>query len=176
MNFSQSEITQILKLLEDSSFDELDIKSGDLRLSVRRRGCGAGTVLHREKSSSLSTEAEIAESPGNPKTSIQVEQDYPIVDNDVDLDEALLSIKAPMLGTFYRRSAPNERPFVEVGSFVDEADTICVLEVMKVFNTLNAGVRGTIEKICVEDKQLVEFGQVLFLVRPEEGGAMPHKK
>jgi acetyl-CoA carboxylase biotin carboxyl carrier protein len=75
-------------------------------------------------------------------------------------------IRAPILGTFYRRPSPEEPPFVDTGAFVSENDTVCLLEVMKVFNTVKAGVRGYIEKICVESGELVEFGQILFWVRP----------
>jgi biotin carboxyl carrier protein len=83
-------------------------------------------------------------------------------------EKGLLPIKAPMLGTLYRRPSPKEPPFVEVGTFVNETDTVCLLEVMKVFNTVTAGVKGYIQKICVESETLVEFGQVLFWVRPGE--------
>ena len=82
--------------------------------------------------------------------------------------EGLSSIKAPMLGTFYRGPAPGSPPYVEVGTFVKEDDTVCLLEVMKVFNSVNAGVRGYIVKICAESGDLVEYGQTLFLIKPAD--------
>ena len=75
-----------------------------------------------------------------------------------------MAIKAPMLGTFYRTPKPGAPPFVEVGVMVDEDDPVCIIEVMKLFNTVKAGVQGRIAKICAEQGQLVEYQQVLFLV------------
>jgi biotin carboxyl carrier protein len=69
-----------------------------------------------------------------------------------------------MLGTFYRTPKPGSPPFVEVGAVVGEEDPVCIIEVMKLFNTVRAGVRGRIAGICAEQGQLVEFQQTLFLV------------
>jgi acetyl-CoA carboxylase biotin carboxyl carrier protein len=82
------------------------------------------------------------------------------------LEDKLLPIKSPMLGTFYRRPAPGSPPYVEVGSFVEIGDTICLIEVMKVFNAVKAEVRGYIAKILQETGGLVEYGQTLFLISP----------
>ena len=82
-------------------------------------------------------------------------------------DENLLAIKAPLLGIFYRRPQPGSPPYVEVGSLVDENTTVALMEVMKLFNPVRAGVMGRIHKICIEDGELVEYNQVLFLLKPE---------
>jgi acetyl-CoA carboxylase biotin carboxyl carrier protein len=81
-----------------------------------------------------------------------------------NLEENLTAIPSPMLGTFYRCPAPGAPPYVEVGSFVEEGDTVCLIEVMKIFNAVKAGVRGYIAKIFPETGQLVEYGQTLFSV------------
>jgi acetyl-CoA carboxylase biotin carboxyl carrier protein len=78
--------------------------------------------------------------------------------------EGLVAIKAPMLGTFYRTPKPGAPPFVEVGAMVDKDDPVCIIEVMKLFNTVKAGVQGRIAQICAEQGQLVEYQQVLFLI------------
>ena len=75
-----------------------------------------------------------------------------------------MAIKAPVLGTFYATPKPGAPPFVEVGQLVAEDDVVCLIEVMKLFNTVKAGVRGRIVKICVEQAQMVEFQQPLFLL------------
>ncbi len=80
--------------------------------------------------------------------------------------EGLIPIKARMTSVFYRRPSPEEPPFVEVGSKVTEDTVVCLLEVMKCYRSVMAGVSGTIEKICVESGQLVKNGTELFLVRP----------
>ena len=72
-----------------------------------------------------------------------------------------------MPGTFYRAAKPGEKPFVKVGSEVDEQTDVCIIEAMKMFNPHQAGVRGTVQKVCVEDGKPVEYGTVLFLVKPK---------
>lgn len=79
----------------------------------------------------------------------------------------LLEIRAPMLGRFFRASSPSEPAYVEAGSKVQPEDTVCMLEVMKLFNTVPAGVAGTIVEILVENGAMVEHDAVLFRVRPE---------
>jgi acetyl-CoA carboxylase biotin carboxyl carrier protein len=81
--------------------------------------------------------------------------------------EGLLKITAPLLGTFYRRPQPGAPLYVEEGARVDEDTTVALIEVMKLFNPVKAGVKGTIERICAQNNDLVEYGQVLFLVRPD---------
>jgi acetyl-CoA carboxylase biotin carboxyl carrier protein len=78
----------------------------------------------------------------------------------------LIAIKSPMVGTFYAASSPDAKPFVNVGSTVDEETDVCVIEAMKVFNNVKAECRGTIAKILVANGQSVEFGQILFQVKP----------
>jgi biotin carboxyl carrier protein len=81
----------------------------------------------------------------------------------------MVPIKAPLLGTVYRRPAPEAPPYVELDSFVKEDDTVCLIEVMKVFTAVKAGVRGRITEILVETNQMVEYGQPLFMVKAETG-------
>jgi acetyl-CoA carboxylase biotin carboxyl carrier protein len=73
-------------------------------------------------------------------------------------------VKSPMVGTFYRSSAPGNPPFVEVGASVKEGDTLCIIEAMKLLNEIDSDVSGTITKILVENGQPVEFGQPLFVI------------
>ena len=73
-------------------------------------------------------------------------------------------VKSPMVGTFYRSSAPGSPPFVEVGSVVKEGDTLCIIEAMKLLNEIDADASGTVRQILVENGQAVEFGQPLFII------------
>ena len=79
---------------------------------------------------------------------------------------ALVTIEAPMLGMFYAADGPRDRPFVEVGSRVEPDSTVCIIEVMKMMNSVPAGVSGTIVEVCVENAALVEEGAALFRVEP----------
>ena len=81
-------------------------------------------------------------------------------------DSDLYEVKSPMVGTFYRRPAPDKQPFVEVGQDVGPDDAVCLVEVMKLFNTILAGEAGRVAEICVEDAASVAVGQVLMLIEP----------
>jgi len=81
-------------------------------------------------------------------------------------DAGLIPIKAVMVGTFYAAASPDAKPFVQVGSTIDMETDVCVIEAMKVFNTIKAECKGTIAKILAVNGHAVEFGQVLFLVKP----------
>ncbi len=80
-------------------------------------------------------------------------------------DKNLYTIKAPMVGTFYRRPAPDKPPYVEVGSHIKKGDIVCIIEAMKIFNEIEAEVEGEIVKVLVEDATPVEYDQPLFLVK-----------
>jgi len=81
--------------------------------------------------------------------------------------EGLVDVVAPMVGTFYRSPAPGEQPFVEIGSPVGMDTQVCILEVMKLMNSVAAGVDGVVVEVCRESGAAVEFGDVLFRVRPQ---------
>jgi acetyl-CoA carboxylase biotin carboxyl carrier protein len=80
--------------------------------------------------------------------------------------DGLVTIGAPMLGTFYRAEAPGAEPFVEVGARVEPETVVCIIEVMKMMNAIRAGVAGTVLEVCVENAETVEFDTPLFRVEP----------
>ncbi|MEI9475393.1 MAG: acetyl-CoA carboxylase biotin carboxyl carrier protein [Deltaproteobacteria bacterium] len=163
MNLTEDEVLQILKLIEESSFNELHLEMGDLKLTVRKGG-----------STKTQPGEWVSKAPAEPRVSKGVELQQIRTEAQRNGDktfsisqEELTPIWSPMLGIFYRCSAPGVPPYVEVGTLVKEDDTVCLIEVMKVFNAIKAGLRGTVEKICAESGQLVEYGQPLFYIRPE---------
>jgi acetyl-CoA carboxylase biotin carboxyl carrier protein len=81
-------------------------------------------------------------------------------------ETALVPVKAPLVGTFYRAPSPDAPPFVEVGSLVEPDDTVCIVEVMKLMNGVPAGCRGRVVRICADNAALVEYGQTLMLIEP----------
>ena len=144
MTLTAKDVAQITRLLEESNFDELYLEMEGLKLSLRR-GAG-GVAVPTTPSSTLTT----APAPGAAR---------PAAD-----DPNTVSVSAPLLGTFYRAPKPGAAPFVEVGSQV-EADTIVgIIEVMKLMNTVRAGVRGKVVEIHCRDGALVEYGEVLMHV------------
>jgi acetyl-CoA carboxylase biotin carboxyl carrier protein len=172
---NQEDIFLILKLLEESPFDELQLDTGDIRLHAKKRGSfyglknlerndnepapGSGLEIKGFEISSKSPPDMPApgRGPGTPNPPSEKAM------------EGLVAIKAPMLGTFYRTPKPGAPPFVEVGAVVDKDDPVCIIEVMKLFNTVKAGAQGRIAKICAEQGQLVEYQQVLFLIENISG-------
>lgn len=162
MLFTEDEIIQILKVAEQSSFDELKIESNDFKLVIRK---GASSEAEKEnvvmtKQPDLKMDSNKA--PVEPVAQKAEESSQ----GKEEIEEGLIPIKAPLLGTFYRRPEPGAAVFVDVGTLVDEDTTVCIIEVMKVFSTIKAGVKGYISKVCAENGDLVEYGQPLFLVKP----------
>ena len=124
------DVKEILRLVDESGFDELDLETP--RFSIRFRRSDADTALPAP----------------------------------VGQENGLVEITAPMVGTFYRSPAPGDPPFVEVGSPVDERTPVCIIEVMKLMSSVAAGARGTVAEICCVNGAPVEYGDVLFRVRP----------
>ena len=158
-SITQEDVLLILKLLDESAFDELRLETGDFKLLARKSAKGISLEvpdpnLPLEKSTGSNSAAQGV---------------GPAMDHDAE-NQGWIPIKAPILGTFYRTPKPAAPPYVEVGSLVDEEDPVCIIEVMKLFNTVKSGVRGRIAQICAEQGQMVEFQQTLFLVEkiPEE--------
>jgi len=187
-SINQDDVTRILKMLDESDVDELRLVDGDLKLMVKKRvdGRSAQFATDHAEGSPVPNDWEKAESvsppqvpqrkiPIPPSESLQVEATA-MTEGEED---GLLPIRAPILGTFYRAPKPGAPPFVEVGKVVNEDDTVCIIEVMKLFNTVKAGLKGRIQKVCVKDAEMVEFGQTLFLVDGalgEQGGEAKHTR
>lgn len=173
MQLNTEDIVIILKLYEESNFDFLQLECGDVKLVVTSNGCSLDQVVSGQPNSSMTglaqalrvapeeTKKVIEQSP-NQNTVSKTE-----VTGDIEIEEGLVAIKAPMVGTFYSRPEPGAEPFVGVGSKVNEDSAVGTIEVMKVFSSVVSNVKGVITKILVEDSQFVEYGQPLFLVRPE---------
>jgi acetyl-CoA carboxylase biotin carboxyl carrier protein len=166
---NKDEIIQILKIVAESTVDEFHLESSGVKLSIKKYA-GGKSAPPLEATPEVSEKATVkpSERPAvSPRSSITPVAEMPAHREpapSLPEEEGLLAIRAPMLGTFYRAPKPDAPPFVEVGQWVAEEDVVCIIEVMKLFNTVKAGVRGRIAKICAENAQLVEYRQVLFLV------------
>jgi acetyl-CoA carboxylase biotin carboxyl carrier protein len=139
------DVREILRLIDESALDELRIETEGFSLHVLR---GAHAVPVEVVARSAA--AAPAQAPPAP-TAAEVDGEL---------------IEAPMLGTFYRAEAPGAKPFVEVGAQVEPDTIVCLIEVMKMMNSVPARTSGTIVEVCVENAVLVEYGQALFRVKP----------
>jgi acetyl-CoA carboxylase biotin carboxyl carrier protein len=145
-------LERIVKLMAANDLSTVEVRDGDKRVILRR---GAAP----ETSGFPMTFSAPAPQSSAPAAAIPAPA-------PADPDAGLIPIKSPMVGTFYTASGPDAKAFVSVGSTVDEETDVCIIEAMKVFNNIKAETRGTIAKIAVANGQTVEFGQVLFLVKP----------
>jgi len=155
MRLGYDQISEILKIIDSSACEEFVLETGDIKLVLRRR------------SAHESTRPPVAEAPvhASPTTAAQpaAPQRRP---EPPPIHEGLDVVRAPMVGIFYRSPSPGAPPFVEVGSRVKKGDALCIVEVMKLFTTIAAERDGTIAEIGAENAALVEYGQMLFVMKP----------
>ena len=153
MSLTDEDIREILRLIDESDLEELHIETDDFVLHVSKNAGGDGASLTRLRGV---REASPTRSPERPE---QTEQAPASLNGSH-------TIESPMLGTFYRAERPGAEPFVDVGSEVEPDTIVCIVEVMKMMNSVPAGVAGTITEVCSENAALVEYGQPLFRVKP----------
>ena len=137
MPLSHADVREILRLIDESDVEELHVEREGFSLYVRRGDVAAPTPV--------AADSHVAVAPGG----------------------ELHVVASPMLGTFYRAQAPGAAPFVDVGTRVEPDTIVCLIEVMKMMNSVPAGVVGTIVEVCAENAELVENGAPLFQVRPD---------
>lgn len=159
MSLTAKDVAEIMRLLEESTFDELTLESGDLRLTLRR---GGGDAEAAERPARRPAPAPKAK-PAPTAAAHPAPTAAPAV---ASTDPTLTDIPSPLLGVFYRAPKPGEPPFVDVGSQVEEDTVIAIIEVMKLMNSVRAGVKGEVVECCAQNGVLVEYGQPLMRVRP----------
>jgi acetyl-CoA carboxylase biotin carboxyl carrier protein len=147
MTLTAADVAEIMRLVEQSGFDELNLEIEGTKISLRRGTAAAHPAV-------APPPAHAAAPRGAPAA-------IPTLASDPDV----LDVSAPLLGTFYRAPKPGAAPFVEVGSPVETDSIIGIIEVMKLMNTVRAEVRGTVAQILAADGALVEFGETLLRVR-----------
>ena len=151
------EIQQLIKFVAKSGVSEVKIESKDLKLSVKTG----------KTSSIVQSDPQVVYSApvhNEPVVELQNEENNEAISSKED--EGLITIKSPIIGTFYRKPSPDKPNFVEVGDSISEGSVLCVVEAMKLFNEIESECSGKIVKILVEDASPVEFDQPLFLVDP----------
>ncbi len=166
MALTLKEIKDLIRYVANSGVGEVALEEGEFKLVIKTEKAFAPSapeppVMMVQAPAAAPVAAPAPAAP--PAESAQA----PAPASESDEDEGLVEITAPMVGTFYRRPAPDKPPFVEVGSHVEKGQTVCIIEAMKLFNEIESEVSGTIVKVLVEDATPVEFGRPLFLVKPD---------
>ncbi|WP_372945159.1 acetyl-CoA carboxylase biotin carboxyl carrier protein [Muriicola sp.] len=155
------EIQSLIKFVAKSGASEVKLETDDIKITIKTGPSGSGT----ETTYIQQIPAAVAQAPvpQAPAPAAPAEEAAPAKKEE---DSKYVTIKSPIIGTFYRKPSPDKPAFVEVGDTVSVGDVLCVIEAMKLFNDIESEVSGKIVKVLVEDSSPVEFDQPLFLVDP----------
>lgn len=170
MMLKVQEIRELIKLVDHSSLDEFVYEYEGAKIKMKKNAA-LGTVTVKEQVTPAPV--VVAEKTPAPVAAVEVKQEEPIAPQAQSAQTPaadtsnLHKISSPMVGTFYASPSPDADVYVKVGSKVSSDSVVCIVEAMKLFNEIEAEVNGEIVEILVKDGQLVEYGQPLFLVKPE---------
>ncbi len=166
-----NEIQDLIKFVSKSGVNEVELETKEIKIVIKAGKQAATPVLVQQAPAQIAQPQVIAApqvvaaapvaqatAPATPATPAT-----PAASND---DAKYITIKSPMIGTFYRSSAPDKPPFVNVGDDIEVGKPVCIIEAMKLFNEIESEVKGKIVKVLVNDATPVEYDQPLFLVDP----------
>ncbi|MBO0342011.1 MAG: acetyl-CoA carboxylase biotin carboxyl carrier protein [Bacteroidota bacterium] len=162
------EIQSLIKFVAKSGASEVKLEMEDIKITIRTGSSDSSTpettiVQQIPVAQAPTAAAPVAQAPAAaPESAAPAPSDSKKADDD----SKYITVKSPIIGTFYRKPSPDKPPFVEVGSTIKQGDVLCVIEAMKLFNDIESEVSGKIVKILVDDSSPVEFDQPLFLVDP----------
>ena len=162
MALSYKEVAEILKIIDSSDCDEVVIEMEGTRLVVRRGNASVSDMTPAAKSTHETAKLKTTNAQSSSSTNAKAAE-FSTESEDANS----LTVRSPMVGTFYRCPSPDEAPFVEVGTKVVAGDPLCLIEVMKLFTTIEAAVDGQLKVILVDDVTLVEFDQPLFVIHTQ---------
>ena len=156
------EIQNLIKFVAKSGANEVKLEMGDVKITIRTGESHKGetTIVQQIPVSAPAAQAPVVSQPAEPVT------DAPESYSEGSDDSKYITIKSPIIGTFYRKPSPDKPVFVEVGQSIKQGDVLCVIEAMKLFNEIESEVSGKIVKVLVDDASPVEFDQPLYLVDP----------
>jgi acetyl-CoA carboxylase biotin carboxyl carrier protein len=143
-------VRQLLALMGEHDLAELEVEQEDMVVRLRKTSAAPAAAAAPVP---VAAPAAAPAAPAAPAAEAKKED--------------LPAIRSPMVGTFYATSSPDTAPYVKVGDHVSEDTVVCIIEAMKVFNEIQAEMSGTVERILVKNAQAVEFGQPMFIVRPD---------
>ena len=154
MTLTAKDVAEIMRLLEESNFDSLSLEIDGVKLSLQRNSARSNA----QTASPMSTapRAETATSWPVPRAKVKPPS-----------EPGLIDVPSPLLGIFYRAPRPGEPPFVEIGNKVEEDTIIGLVEVMKLMNSVRAGVKGEVVEVLAANGAPIEYGEILIRVRPE---------
>ena len=152
------EIQNLIKFVAKSGASEVSLEMEDVKITIKTSDGTAPVVVHEP--------VVIPQQQVSPTVVVPAVTSATPVAETPEVDSNLITIKSPIIGTFYRKPSPDKPSFVEVGDVISEGTVLCVIEAMKLFNDIESEVSGKIIKILIDDSSPVEFDQPLFLVDP----------
>jgi len=152
------EIQNLIKFVARSGTSEVKLETDDFKITIKTGSGDSVTTVVQQTAIPM----QQAVAPPQEAVPVQVQIAAPVVSED----SKYITVKSPIIGTFYRRPSPDKPLFAEVGQTISEGDVLCVIEAMKLFNEIESEISGKIVKILVDDATPVEFDQPLFLVDP----------
>jgi acetyl-CoA carboxylase biotin carboxyl carrier protein len=155
------EIQNLIKFVANSGVAEVKLETGDVKITIRTTLEGNTETTYVQQ---MPPQAVLQQAVAPVQIAPVV--NTPTVATPVEDTSKFITVKSPIIGTFYRKPSPDKPMFVEVGSTISKGDVLCVIEAMKLFNEIESEVSGKIVKILVDDSSPVEFDQPLFLVDP----------
>ncbi|MFD1161385.1 MULTISPECIES: acetyl-CoA carboxylase biotin carboxyl carrier protein [Hwangdonia] len=155
------EIQNLIKFVAKSGASEVKLEMDDIKITIKTGSDSDTTIVHQVPAAQI---PQVAAAPAVVEASAPAATPPPAAAGSDD--SKYITIKSPIIGTFYRKPAPDKPLFVEVGQTIAEGDVLCVIEAMKLFNEIESEVSGKIVKVLVDDSSPVEFDQPLFLVDP----------
>ena len=144
----------LIDLVAESGISELEVTEGESKVKIVKSSAASNQVVMMQQPMSQAPSPQVQAQPAAPAVAAAPAAAEPTGH----------IVKSPMVGTFYRSSAPGAAPFVELGSTIKDGDTICIIEAMKLLNEIDADASGVVTQILVENGQPVEFGQPLFVI------------
>jgi acetyl-CoA carboxylase biotin carboxyl carrier protein len=156
------EIQNLIKFVAKSGASEVKLEMEDVKITIRTGSAKTETTI--VQAAPMAGLQQVAPAPIASAPAV-AESSQPVSSTESD-DSKYITVKSPIIGTFYRKPSPDKPNFVEVGTDIGVGDTVCVIEAMKLFNEIESEVSGKIVKVLVDDSSPVEFDQPLFLVDP----------
>jgi acetyl-CoA carboxylase biotin carboxyl carrier protein len=157
--FNIEEINNLINAVNHSNVNELKLEKGDFKITIRQ----GGSVVVSQAAPQVVHAAPVTAAPTAPVAAPATAPTAPTAEVVAD---NLITIKSPMIGTFYRSSGPGKPVFVNVGDEIKEGQVLCIVEAMKLFNEIESEISGKIVKVLVDDASPIEYDQPLFLVQP----------
>lgn len=158
------EIQNLIKFVAKSGATEVKLEMDDFKITIKTTAEGTESTTTYVQHMPMAAAPQVAAPQVVASSVASVEA--PVAAPAADDNSKYVTVKSPIIGTFYRKPAPDKPMFVEVGSTISKGDVLCVIEAMKLFNEIESEVSGKIVKVLVDDSSPVEFDQPLFLVDP----------